>query len=125
MTCAKFFLQSDDGLREAFALQRIRRPRWGEKKERLILRVSGIALGSSRLSKAKALELERPFGRRVAQGLGSCEYDTRNSDNGHANRGGLAGNLFCRCRDATRAPTPTQTLTYKFCVALLALAEQT
>jgi hypothetical protein len=45
MTCAKFFLRNDDGLRKFFALQHIREPRWGEKKERLILRVSGIALG--------------------------------------------------------------------------------
>jgi hypothetical protein len=45
MTCAKFFLQSDDGSREFFALQHIRGPRWSEKKERLISRGSGIALG--------------------------------------------------------------------------------
>ena len=50
-----------------------------------------------------------------AQHLGSCGYDARNSANGPANRGGLARNLLCGCRDATRAPTPTQTLTYNFC----------
>jgi hypothetical protein len=57
--------------------------------------------------------------------LGSCGYDARNSDNGPAYRGSLARNLLCRCRDATRASTPTQTLTYNFCGALLAPAEQT
>jgi hypothetical protein len=59
-----------------------------------------------------------------AQHLGSCGYDARNSDNGRANRSGLAGNLLCRCRDATRAPKPTQTLTYNFCGALPAAADQ-
>jgi hypothetical protein len=59
-----------------------------------------------------------------AQHLGSCGYDARNSDNGHANRSGLAGNLLCRCRDATRAPKPTQTLTYNFCGALPAAADE-
>ena len=38
-----------------------------------------------------------------AQNLGGCGYDARNSDNGHDDRSGLAGNLRCRCRFTKQA----------------------